>query len=212
MSKVLVLKSSILAQASQSSKMADYFVGEWLSHHPDSQVTERDLAKNPVPVLDSEIFNALRQISTELSEQQKAALALSDEMVAELKTHDIIVITAPMYNFTIPTHLKNYFDLVARAGLTFQYTEKGPEGLLKGKRAIILASNGGFHKDSPRDTITPYLRVFLGFIGITDVEFVYAEGLSLNEESAKQAHLTANKSMDNVIQKMAQAQPEEAAA
>ncbi|PHM45320.1 azoreductase [Xenorhabdus mauleonii] len=212
MSKVLVLKSSILAQASQSSKMADYFTGEWLSHNPDSQVTERDLAGTPVPVLDSELFDALRQNSTELSERQKAALALSEEMISELKTHDVIVITAPMYNFAIPTQLKNYFDLVARAGMTFQYTEKGAQGLLKGKRAIVLISHGGIYKGGPRDTIPSYLSVFLEFIGITDVEFIHAEGLSLGEESAKQAHLNANKLMDDIIQEMIQTLPEENAA
>ncbi|AOM39918.1 FMN-dependent NADH-azoreductase [Xenorhabdus hominickii] len=209
MSKVLVLKSSILAQSSQSNKMADYFIDNWLANHKDDSITVRDLATNPVPLLDGELIGALRPSDAELTERQKSVLALSDELVAELKTHDVVVITAPMYNFTIPTQLKAYFDLIARAGMTFRYTEKGVEGLLKGKRAIILASSGGIHKNSPTDLMTPYLRLFLGFIGMTDVEFVFAEGLALGADSANQAHQNARDTMNNVIEKMAQAQLED---
>ncbi len=86
-----------------------------------------------------------------LTPRQQDALALSDELIAELKAHDVIVIAAPMYNFNIPTQLKNYFDLIARAGITFRYTEKGPEGLVTGKRAVVLSSRGGIHKDTPTD-------------------------------------------------------------
>ncbi|AYA40257.1 FMN-dependent NADH-azoreductase [Xenorhabdus nematophila] len=211
MSNILVLKSSILAQYSQSNKMADYFAQKWLTDQPDSNITLRDLAENPVPVLDGELVGALRPSDAELTERQKAALVLSDEMITELKTHDVIVITAPMYNFTIPTQLKTYFDLIARAGMTFRYTENGPEGLLKGKRAIVLTSRGGTHKDGPTDLMTPYLRLFLGFIGITDVEFVFTEGLALGAESANQAHQDARDALDKIIEKMAQTQLEEAA-
>ncbi|MDX7990963.1 FMN-dependent NADH-azoreductase [Xenorhabdus littoralis] len=212
MSKVLVLKSSILAQYSQSNKMADYFVEKYLANYSDSDITIRDLAENPVPVLDGELVGALRPSDAELTERQQSALALSDEMIAELKTHDVIVITAPMYNFTIPTQLKTYFDLIARAGMTFRYTEKGPEGLLKGKKAIVLTSRGGIHKGNPTDLMTPYLRVFLKFIGITDVEFVFSEGLALGAEAASQTHRDARDVMDDIIGKMAQIQPEETAA
>ncbi|MDC9593011.1 FMN-dependent NADH-azoreductase [Xenorhabdus sp. IM139775] len=208
MSKVLVLKSSILAQYSQSSKLADYFIETWLAGHSESSITTRDLAENPVPVLDGELVSALRPSDAALTEHQKTVLALSDELVSELKTHDVIVITAPMYNFTIPTQLKTYFDLIARAGVTFQYTEKGPEGLLKGKRAVILTSRGGIHKNSQTDVMTPYLRTFLGFIGITDVEFVFAEGLALGAESATQTHQNARDTIDNIVAKMGQKQPE----
>ncbi|SFN71859.1 FMN-dependent NADH-azoreductase [Xenorhabdus japonica] len=209
MSKVLVLKSSILTQYSQSSQLADYFVEKWLADHPKNNITIRDLAENPVPVLDGELVNALRPNGSELTERQQSALTLSDELIAELQAHDVIVITAPMYNFTIPTQLKAYFDLIARAGMTFRYTETGPEGLLKGKRAIILTSRGGIHKDSQTDVMTPYLRIFLGFIGITDVEFVFAEGLAMGAESANQAHQDAHNVMNGIIEKIAQKQSEE---
>ncbi|MBD2796774.1 FMN-dependent NADH-azoreductase [Xenorhabdus sp. 18] len=208
MNKVLVLKSSILAQYSQSNKLADYFMEKWLADHAESNITIRDLAENPVPVLDGELVSALRPSDAALTERQKTVLALSDKLVSELKTHDVIVITAPMYNFTIPTQLKTYFDLIARVGVTFQYTENGPEGLLKGKRAVILTSRGGIYKNSPADVMTPYLRTFLGFIGITDVEFVFAEGLALGAETANQIHQDARDTIDAVVAKIGQKQPE----
>ncbi len=184
MSKVLVLKSSILAGYSQSGQLADYFVEQWREQHSADEITVRDLAANPIPVLDGELVGALRPSDAPLTPRQQEALALSDELIAELQAHDVIVINAPMYNFNIPTQLKNYFDLVARAGVTFRYTENGPEGLVKGKRAIVLTSRGGIHKDTPTDLVAPYMTLFLGFIGITDVNFVFAEGIAYGPEAA----------------------------
>jgi FMN-dependent NADH-azoreductase len=103
-----------------------------------------------------------------------------------------------MYNFNIPTQLKNYFDLVARAGVTFRYTEAGPEGLITGKRAIIISSRGGIHKDTPSDLLTPYLKLFLGFLGIADVEFVFAEGIAYGPEVAAKATDDAKKSLEHL--------------
>ncbi|MDF7658260.1 FMN-dependent NADH-azoreductase [Erwiniaceae bacterium L1_54_6] len=185
MSKVLVLKSSILAGYSQSSQLADFYVEQAKSNGDD--VTVRDLAADPIPVLDGELVGALRPSDAPLSPRQQEALALSDALIAELQAHDVVVIAAPMYNFNIPTQLKNYFDLIARAGVTFRYTEAGPEGLVKGKRAVILSSRGGIHKDTPTDLLTPYVKLFLGFIGITDVNFVFAEGIAYGPEVATKA-------------------------
>ncbi|MBG6248270.1 FMN-dependent NADH-azoreductase [Candidatus Symbiopectobacterium endolongispinus] len=151
MSKVLVLKSSILAGYSQSNQLADHFVAEWQAAHPNDTLTVRDLAANPIPVLDGELVGALRPSDTPLTPRQQEALALSDTMIAELQVYDVVVLAAPMYNFNIPTQLKNYFDLVARAGVTFRYTEQDPEGLVKGNRAIVLTSRGGIHKGTPPD-------------------------------------------------------------
>ncbi len=170
MSKVLVLKSSILAGYSQSSQLADFYIEQ--AKAQGKEVTVRDLAANPIPVLDGELVGAMRPSDTPLSPRQQEALDLSDELIAELQAHDEVVIAAPMYNFNIPTQLKNYFDLIARAGVTFRYTEAGPEGLVKGKTAVVISSRGGIHKDTPTDLLTPYVKLFLGFIGITDVEFV----------------------------------------
>lgn len=196
MSKVLVLKSSILAGYSQSSQLADFYIEQAKSNGDD--VTVRDLAANPIPVLDGELVGALRPSDAELSARQQEALALSDELIAELQAHDVFVIAAPMYNFNIPTQLKNYFDLVARAGVTFRYTEAGPEGLITGKRAIIISSRGGIHKDTPSDLLTPYLKLFLGFLGIADVEFVFAEGIAYGPEVAAKATDDAKKSLEHL--------------
>ena len=199
MSKVLVLKSSILATYSQSNQLADFFVEQWKAAHAGDEITVRDLAAQPIPVLDGELVGALRPSDAALTPRQQEALALSDELIAELQANDVIVMAAPMYNFSIPTQLKNYFDLIARAGVTFRYTEKGPEGLITGKRAIILTSRGGIHKDTPTDLVVPYLRLFLGFIGITDVEFVFAEGIAYGPEVATKAQADAKELLTQVV-------------
>lgn len=199
MSKVLVLKSSILATYSQSNQLADFFVEQWKAAHAGDEITVRDLAAQPIPVLDGELVGALRPSDAALTPRQQEALALSDELIAELQANDVIVMAAPMYNFNIPTQLKNYFDLIARAGVTFRYTEKGPEGLITGKRAIILTSRGGIHKDTPTDLVVPYLRLFLGFIGITDIEFVFAEGIAYGPEVATKAQADAKELLTQVV-------------
>lgn len=191
MSKVLVLKSSILANYSQSNVLADYFVEQWRQQHSDDQIQVRDLAADPIPVLDGELVGALRPSDAPLTPRQQDALDLSNTLIEELKASDVIVIAAPMYNFNISTQLKNYFDLVARAGVTFSYTEAGPEGLLKGKKVYVLTSRGGIHKDTDTDLVTPYLRVFLGFIGLTDVEFVFEEGIAYGPDMATKAQQDA---------------------
>lgn len=197
MSKVLVLKSSILAGYSQSNQLADFYADEARAKGDD--VTVRDLAAQPIPVLDGELVGALRPSDAPLSPRQQDALALSDELIAELQAHDTVVIAAPMYNFNIPTQLKNYFDLIARAGVTFRYTEAGPEGLVKGKRAVILSSRGGIHKDTPTDLLTPYVKLFLGFIGITDVDFVFAEGIAYGPEVATKAASDAKYAIKQIV-------------
>lgn len=188
-----------MATSSQSNQLADFFVEQWQAAHAGDQITVRDLAAQPIPVLDGELVGALRPSGTALTPRQQEALALSDELIAELQANDVIVIAAPMYNFNIPTQLKNYFDMIARAGVTFRYTEKGPEGLVTGKRAIILTSRGGIHKDTPTDLVVPYLRLFLGFIGITDVEFVFAEGIAYGPEVATKAQADAKTLLAQVV-------------
>lgn len=199
MSKVLVLKSSILATYSQSNQLADFFVEQWGATYGNDSITVRDLAAQPIPVLDGELVGALRPSDAALTSRQQQALTLSDALIAELQANDIIVMAAPMYNFNIPTQLKNYFDLIARAGVTFRYTENGPEGLVKGKRAIILTSRGGMHKGTTSDLVEPYLRLFLGFIGITDLEFVFAEGIAYGPDMASKAQEAAKAALAEVI-------------
>ncbi|KAF6663060.1 FMN-dependent NADH-azoreductase [Enterobacteriaceae bacterium EKM102V] len=197
MSKVLVLKSSILAGYSQSGQLADFYVEQAKAQGKD--VTVRDLAANPIPVLDGELVGAMRPSDTPLSPRQQEALDLSNALIEELQAHDEVVIAAPMYNFNIPTQLKNYFDLIARAGVTFRYTEAGPEGLIKGKKAVVITSRGGIHKDTPTDLLTPYVKLFLGFIGITDVEFVFAEGIAYGPEVASKATAEAKDAIKQIV-------------
>lgn len=197
MSKVLVLKSSILADYSQSSLLADYYAENAIAK--GDTVTVRDLAANPIPVLDGELVGALRPSDAALTERQQQALALSDELIAELQAHDVIVLAAPMYNFNISTQLKTYFDLIARAGVTFRYTETGPEGLVTGKKAIVLSTRGGIHKDTPTDLVTPYLALFLGFIGITDVQTILAEGIAYGPDVATKAIKQAKAEITQIV-------------
>ena len=178
MANILVLKSSILGQYSQSNALIDGFLAD---HAPDT-VTVRDLASLDLPVLDGELAMGLRG-GENLNERQLAVLAQSDELVAELKASDLVVIAAPMYNFNIPTQLKNWIDLVARAGVTFRYTEAGPVGLVENTRALVVSPRGGMHVGNATDLVTPYMRTVLGFIGINEVDFIYAEGMGMGPEA-----------------------------
>ncbi|ELI5719640.1 FMN-dependent NADH-azoreductase [Vibrio fluvialis] len=193
MSRVLALKSSILGDYSQSSKLLDAYLTKF--NHDELNV--RDLAAEPLPVLDFSVATALRA-TEDLSEEQQKVVALSDELIAEVKAADTLVIAAPMYNFTIPTQLKNWFDLIARAGVTFKYTEAGVQGLIEGKKAVVITTRGGIHKDSATDNVTPYLKTILGFVGITEVEFVYAEALNMGEEPAAKGIESAKSQLEAI--------------
>ncbi|HHE1263907.1 FMN-dependent NADH-azoreductase [Vibrio parahaemolyticus] len=186
MSRVLALKSSILGDYSQSNKLVEDFI----KNVDQDKLTVRDLAANPLPVLDFAVATALRA-TEDLSQEQQSVVDLSDTLIEEVKAADTLVIAAPMYNFTIPTQLKNWIDLIARAGVTFKYTENGVQGLIEGKKAIVVTTRGGIHKDSPTDNVTPYLRTVLGFVGIIDVEFVYAEALNMGDDAASKGILEA---------------------
>ncbi|MFP3384527.1 FMN-dependent NADH-azoreductase [Tritonibacter sp. SIMBA_163] len=149
------------------------------------EVIRRDLA-TPLPLLDEAWIGANFTPADQRSDDQKATLALSDALVAELERVDTLVIGAPVYNFTVPTTLKAWIDLVARVGKTFQYTEAGPEGLLKGKRAIVVIASGGTEAGSDIDYASRYLQHMLGFIGITDIELVAADQQALDAEGSVQ--------------------------
>lgn len=186
---LLQLNTSIFSDAGQSSQLADQFAGARKASDPSLDIVVRDLARNPLPHLTAERFQAFLAKPEARSAEQRAIVAESDALIDELKAADTIVLGLPMYNFGIPSQLKAYFDHVARAGVTFRYTDKGPVGLLTGKKAYVFAARGGLYAGTPRDTATGYVREFLGFLGITDVEFVYAEGLAISDAS-KQASLS----------------------
>lgn len=182
MRTLLQINTSLFSGEGQSSRLAAAFVDAWRARHPEDRVVTRDLAAAPVPHLDAETFHAFGTPAAERTPAQRAAVARSDALVAELRAADVLVLGLPMYNFSVPSMLKAYFDHVARAGETFRYTANGPEGLLTGKRAYVFAARGGSYSGTAADTETAFVRQFLGFLGIVDVEFIYAEGLAMGEE------------------------------
>jgi FMN-dependent NADH-azoreductase len=198
MKSLLQINSSLFSDGGQSSRLADSFVAAWRERHPGADVVVRDLARNPVPHLDAARFTAFVAKPDQRTPEQQAAIAGSDALIAELKQADVVVLGLPLYNFGVPSTLKAYFDHVARVGVTFRYTEKGPEGLLTGKKAYVLATRGGRYVGTPRDTQTAYVRDFLAFIGIDDVEFVYAEGLAMGEASKITALAAAQRSIERL--------------
>lgn len=187
MKTLLQLDTSLFSTGGQSSQLAQRFVDAWSAANSGARIVRRDLARDPVPHLTAERFAAFLATPEARTPEQQQAAGLSDALVAELFAADVVVLGLPMYNFGVPSTLKAYFDHVARAGLTFRYTAKGPEGLLKGKKAYVFATRGGLYAGSALDTQTAYVRDFLRFIGIEDVEFVYAEGLAMGEERKAEA-------------------------
>jgi FMN-dependent NADH-azoreductase len=187
MKTLLQINASIFADGSQSTRLADRFVAGWRAHHPGASVIVRDLGREPVPHLTAERFGAFLAKPEERTAAQREALAQSARLIDELKRADLVVVGLPMYNFGVPSTLKAYFDHVARAGVTFRYTETGPVGLLAGKRAVVFATRGGLYAGTPKDSQTTYVRDFLRFIGIESVHFVYAEGLGMGAERKEAA-------------------------
>ena len=184
MTTLLQIKASISHDQGLSSQLANNFVAAYRKSHPDAKVLVREVASaEPVPHLNGERFGAFITKPEERSEEQHAVVAYSDALIDELKRADIVVIGLPMYNFGVPSQLKAYFDHIASAGVTFKYTATGPVGLLTGKKVYVFAARGGLYAGSPLDTQTGYVRDFLAFLGMKDVQFVYAEGLAVSPES-----------------------------
>ena len=181
--RILRIDSSMRLEGSVTRSLTDRLIERLLSRSPGAEVTRRDLAES-APLVDAAWIAANFTDPAERTAEHRAALAFSDRLVAELRAADTIVIGAPVYNFTVPAALKAWIDLIARARETFRYTEAGPEGLLSGKRAILVVASGGVPVGSAADFATPYLRHLLGFVGITDVEIVAADGLATGAEAA----------------------------
>ena len=190
MNSLLVINSSAAREGSVSRTLVEDTVATLLETNPFAHVVRRDLGEDPVPHLTVDTLAGVRGIPGTFAERQ--ARALSDELIAELRAADTIVIGAPMYNFGVATGLRSWFDYVLRAGETFSYSEAGPRGLLPGKRVIVIESRGGLYSEGPASAIDfqePYLRHLLGFVGITDVTFIHAEKLGFGPE-ARNAALT----------------------
>ena len=206
MKTLLQIQSSIFSNGGQSSQLAERFIAAWRASNPGGKVIVRDLATEPVPHLDAARFGAFIAKPEERTAEQQAVVDYSDALIGELKRADVVALGLPMYNFGLPSTLKAYFDHIGRAGETFKYTEKGPVGLLTGKKVYVFAARGGIYAGTPNDTQTPFIRTFLSFIGMDDIEFVYAEGLAISEASKQKGIARAEAAVD------ALAEPELAAA
>ena len=184
MTTLLQINASLNNGNGQSSQLANQFVAAFLRSRPGTKIIKRDVAAtDPVPHLSGDRFGAFIAKPEDRTVAQHAVVAYSDNLIDELKQADVIVLGLPMYNFGVPSQLKAYFDHIARVGVTFKYTEKGPVGQLTGKKVYVFAARGGVYAGTPMDTQTSYVRDFLRFLGMTDVEFVYAEGLAISPES-----------------------------
>ena len=201
MSTVLVLTSSALGEASVSNQLVRDAVSRLRSQDPDLKIIPRDLGSNPIPHLNSDSAAAVRG-GAPANDAQAKAQSLSNQLVAELKAADTVIIGAPMYNFGIPSTLKTWFDYVLRAGITFRYAESGPVGLMEGKRAIVIETRGGLYSDGPgkaMDSQEPHLRTLLRFMGITDVTFIRVEKLAFGPDAREQAIAAAQTQLGQAI-------------
>jgi FMN-dependent NADH-azoreductase len=174
-------------QGSHSSRLAGELVERLAATTPAATVTVRDLAAQPHPALDEAALQALFTPEDQRTAEQSQRVALDDALIAELQAADVVVIGAPMYNFGVTSQLKHWIDAIARARVTFRYTENGAEGLLTGKKVYIVLARGGLYRGTPADTQVPYLTSVLGFLGMTDIEFIYAEGLAMGPEAEARA-------------------------
>lgn len=196
---ILQINASARPQGANSTRLADSITARLLRRSPAASLKLRDLAVYPHPVLDDDALGALFTPAEQRTPAQAARVALDDALIAELLAADVLVLGVPMYNFGVPAQLKNWIDAIARSGVTFRYTERGPEGLLKGKTVYAALARGGRYRDTPADSQVPYLKTILGFLGITDLHFVYAEGLNMGPDAARQGFAEAETELDAVF-------------
>lgn len=203
---ILVIESSPLGERSLTRQLTAKTVQQLQQAHPASQLVTRDLAAVPFPHLDATTIGAYFTPPDQRNPVLAEAVKLSDTAVAELQQADLLVLAAPMWNFGVPSVLKAWIDHVVRAGLTFKYGANGPQGLLTGKQAIVVSARGGIYSEGPMqayDHQERYLKDVLGFIGITDVVFVRAEGVALGAEAAQAAMHKADDQLDHAVRQVA---------
>jgi FMN-dependent NADH-azoreductase len=196
---ILQINSSARRESSHSTGLAARLVARLRAAAPDAMLTVRDLNATPHPMLDEAALGALFTPADQRTAEQDARVALDDALIAEIQAADIVVLGVPMYNFGVPAPLKNWIDAISRAGVTFRYTEQGPEGLLRGKKVYVALTRGGRYRNTPGDTQVPYLRTVFTFLGLTDVHFVYAEGLSMGAEAERDAIASAHRQIDDAV-------------
>jgi len=189
---ILQINASARREGANSTRVANAIVARLQQAQPTARLTLRDLAVTPHPVLDEVALGALFTPTDQRSAEQAARVALDDALIAEVQAADVLVLGVPMYNFGVPAQLKHWIDAVVRNGVTFRYTENGPEGLLKGKQVYVGLARGGRYRGTEADSQVPYLKTVLGFLGITEIHFIYAEGLNMGTEAAQQGFAQAD--------------------
>ena len=197
--KILQINASARREGANSTRVADGIVARLRATEPGAALTVRDLAVTPHPVLDEAALGALFTPAAQRTPEQAARVALDDALIAEVQAHDILVLGVPMYNFGVPVQLKSWIDAIARAGVTFRYTETGPVGLLTGKTVYVALARGGLYRDTVNDSQVPYLKSVLGFLGLNDVRFIYAEGLAMGADAAAKAFAQAEADIDAAL-------------
>ncbi len=196
---ILQINSSARTEGSHSTRLANAIVDRLRATDPGATLTVRDLSRAPHPQLDAAALQALFTPAEGRTPAHAARVALDDALIAEIQAADTVVLGVPMYNFGVPAQLKNWIDAISRAQVTFRYTANGPEGLLQGKKVYVALTRGGQYRNTPNDTQVPYLRMILSFLGMTDIQFVYAEGLAMGPEAEQNGLASAQTQIEELV-------------
>jgi FMN-dependent NADH-azoreductase len=197
--KILQVNSSARTDGSHSTRLASDIVERIRAENPHATLRVRDLSREQHPALDEFALGALFTVAEQRTAEQAARVARDDVLIAEIQAADVVVVGVPMYNFGVSSQLKNWIDAISRARVTFQYTEKGPEGLLKGKKLYVALTRGGIYRNTPNDPQVPYLKTIFAFLGLTDMQFVYAEGLAMGSDAEQQALASARAQIQEAL-------------
>ena len=196
---ILQINSSARAVASHSTRLATSIAQRLQAGQAKSTLTVRDLGRTPHPQLDETALQALFTPPEQRTPEQAERVALDDALIAEIQAADVVVLGVPMYNFGVPAQLKNWIDAIARAKVTFAYTDRGPVGLLTNKKVYVALTRGGLYRNTPADTQVPYMKTIFAFLGMTDVQFVYAEGLAMGPDAERNALASAQTQIEEAV-------------
>jgi FMN-dependent NADH-azoreductase len=202
MARLLRIDASSRTQGSHSREMADFFENQWLAQGTSNEVVVRDLVKNPIPHIEATTITGFYTPKEQQDETLKAALALSDELIQELFSADVLLISTPMYNFSIPSALKAYIDQIIRIGYTFSFDEAGFTGLVTGKKAYVITAAGAVYSNpalAGLNFLEPYLKTLLNFLGITTTEFIPLEGTTIDENAFANSKQAAMNKISTLI-------------
>lgn len=205
MRTLLYIQASVRGDEGHSAILGRRFVERWKGAHPEGRVIERDLVRDPVPYLDEERWAAFVTSEADRTPTQRAIIAETEVWIGELNEADEIAFAMPMYNFGVPAQVKSYFDHVARAGVTFRYTDKGPVGLIDNKPLHFLCARGGLYGEYGTDHQSPFLREYFEMIGITDLRFVIAQGLNIDMDLRARSMAAALAKIDGLFDEAAEA-------